>query len=170
MPGFCRAFFLLPIAMKNKTKKINGKAKQKLSVTEKQTEELPGYPLYPAGEDIMNKGKRLDVDLNEILENSQTIPANIPSSRISPEIETDKKESDLTKEDFQALGSDEIHSEGDDEILTNRLWPVDFVGADLDVPGSEQDDALEEIGSEDEENNIYSLGSENHTDLEEDRS
>lgn len=31
-------------------------------------------------------------------------------------------------------------------------------GSDLDIPGSELDDAQEDIGSEDEENNGYSLG------------
>ncbi|WP_206367081.1 hypothetical protein [Sphingobacterium sp. SGG-5] len=36
----------------------------------------------------------------------------------------------------------------------------------LDVPGAELDDDLEEIGSEDEENNYYSLGGDNHEDLE----
>ena len=40
---------------------------------------------------------------------------------------------------------------------------------DLDVPGSELDDAQEEIGSEDEENNYYSIGGDNHGDLEEDK-
>ncbi|MDD4972125.1 MAG: hypothetical protein PHT07_22080 [Paludibacter sp.] len=34
----------------------------------------------------------------------------------------------------------------------------------LDVPGSELDDLLEEIGSEDEENNYYSLGGDEHDD------
>lgn len=37
----------------------------------------------------------------------------------------------------------------------------------LDVPGAELDDASEAIGSEDEENNYYSLGGDNHDDLEE---
>lgn len=32
------------------------------------------------------------------------------------------------------------------------------IGEDLDVPGAELDDAMEKIGSEDEENNYYSLG------------
>jgi len=41
---------------------------------------------------------------------------------------------------------------------------------DLDIPGSELDDADELIGEEDEENNYYSLGGDNHEDLEEDRS
>lgn len=40
-------------------------------------------------------------------------------------------------------------------------------GDELDVPGSELDDAREDIGEEDEENNYYSLGGDNHEDLEE---
>ena len=40
---------------------------------------------------------------------------------------------------------------------------------DLDIPGSELDDTQEDIGSEDEENNYYSLGGDNHEDLEEDQ-
>jgi hypothetical protein len=44
----------------------------------------------------------------------------------------------------------------------------DVTGGDLDIPGSELDDDLEFIGSEDEENNYYSLGGDNHNDLEED--
>jgi hypothetical protein len=39
---------------------------------------------------------------------------------------------------------------------------------DLDVPGSELDDESEAIGHEDEENNYYSLGGDDHNDLEED--
>jgi hypothetical protein len=42
-------------------------------------------------------------------------------------------------------------------------------GVDLDVPGSELDDQQENIGSEDEENNYYSIGGDNHNDLEEDK-
>ena len=37
----------------------------------------------------------------------------------------------------------------------------------LDVPGSELDDAEEDIGEEDEENNYYSLGGDDHGDLDE---
>jgi hypothetical protein len=39
----------------------------------------------------------------------------------------------------------------------------------LDVPGAELDDENEFIGEEDEENNYYSLGGEDHDDLEEDQ-
>lgn len=38
----------------------------------------------------------------------------------------------------------------------------------LDVPGADLDDADEFIGEEDEENNYYSLGGDDHDDLEED--
>ncbi|MFZ4547028.1 MAG: hypothetical protein ACOYN4_06325 [Bacteroidales bacterium] len=40
-------------------------------------------------------------------------------------------------------------------------------GSDLDVPGAELDDDLEKVGSEDEENNYYSLGGDDHADLDE---
>jgi hypothetical protein len=43
------------------------------------------------------------------------------------------------------------------------------LGEDLDIPGVELDDADEAIGEEDEENNYYSLGGDNHDDLEEDK-
>jgi len=42
-------------------------------------------------------------------------------------------------------------------------------GNDLDIPGSELDDDKEKIGSEDEENNYYSLGGDDHNDLDEDK-
>ena len=43
----------------------------------------------------------------------------------------------------------------------------DVSGSDLDIPGSELDDELELVGSEDEENNYYSLGGDEHNDLDE---
>jgi len=42
-------------------------------------------------------------------------------------------------------------------------------GGDLDVPGAELDDQEEVIGSEDEENNYYSIGGDDHADLDEDK-
>jgi hypothetical protein len=45
----------------------------------------------------------------------------------------------------------------------------DMSGDDLDVPGSELDDKQEIVGSEDEENNYYSLGGDNHNNLEDDK-
>jgi len=50
---------------------------------------------------------------------------------------------------------DRVDNEGDPLNEGN-----DLAAEDLDVPGSEEDDADEEIGEEDEENNAYSLGGE----------
>ncbi|MCR9099948.1 MAG: hypothetical protein NXI25_08360 [bacterium] len=58
----------------------------------------------------------------------------------------------------QALGS-----------WNEKSFRADMSGDDLDVPGSELDDQQESVGSEDEENNYYSLGGDNHNDLEEDK-
>jgi hypothetical protein len=78
-------------------------------------------------------------------------------------------DADLNKEDFEALGPINLSMDGgDDEQLKHRSHPADFSGEDLDVPGAELDDEMEDIGTEDEENNIYSLGGDNHEDLEED--
>jgi hypothetical protein len=43
----------------------------------------------------------------------------------------------------------------------------EMTGEELDIPGADLDDEQEAIGSEDEENNFYSLGGENHHDLDE---
>lgn len=40
----------------------------------------------------------------------------------------------------------------------------DVSGGDLDVPGTELDDVQEEVGSEDEENNYYSIGGDMNND------
>lgn len=44
--------------------------------------------------------------------------------------------------------------------------PTETMEMNLDVPGAELDDAMENIGAEDEENNYWSLGGDNHEDLE----
>jgi hypothetical protein len=43
-----------------------------------------------------------------------------------------------------------------------------MTGNDQDITGSEPDNELEITGSEDEENNYYSLGGDDHNDLEKD--
>jgi hypothetical protein len=51
--------------------------------------------------------------------------------------------------------------------LNEKNFEEDMAVGDLDIPGSELDDAMEAIGSEDEENNHYSIGGDNHNNLEE---
>jgi hypothetical protein len=93
---------------------------------------LPGYPSYPADEDIYNNFK----------EETEVNPEDITS----------------TKSENETEASDSAKKRGRNNEKT---------GSDLDVPGSELDDALEEIGNEDEENNYYSIGGDAHLDLDE---
>jgi hypothetical protein len=96
--------------------------------------DLPGYPLYPANEDIFNKYKE--------------------EGAINPE--------DVSKP--KALNENDKSGKNNE-----KDFQEDVSGSDLDVPGSELDDEQENIGSEDEENNYYSLGGDDHNDLEEDK-
>ncbi|MEP7269457.1 MAG: hypothetical protein ABI844_17705 [Saprospiraceae bacterium] len=57
----------------------------------------------------------------------------------------------------------------DEKSWNEKEFKDDMSGDDLDVPGSELDDQQESVGSEDEENNYYSLGADYHEDLEEDK-
>ncbi len=94
--------------------------------------ETPGYPEYPAGEDIYSR-YREEADIN---------PEEI--SKLKDPIEP-AHEGTGNEKDFRN----------------------DHSGADLDIPGAELDDALEEVGSEDEENNYYSLGADGNASLDE---
>ncbi|SKB76169.1 hypothetical protein [Dyadobacter psychrophilus] len=73
-------------------------------------------------------------------------------------------DSDIDPEDISKVKS-EIELESDD--WNEKSFDDDLVGDDLDVPGSEYDDDDEMIGREDEENNYYSIGGDNHDSLEE---
>ncbi len=84
---------------------------------------------------------------------------SVPDPSDEAELFVKGTEADVTKEDIEALGPRDLSMDmGDDEDLKHRIYPVDFAGEDLDVPGSELDDEQEDIGSEDEENNSYSRG------------
>ncbi|MEY4541324.1 MAG: hypothetical protein RLZZ306_3081 [Bacteroidota bacterium] len=76
-----------------------------------------------------------------------------------------KEESDINPENPSRMkGSIEDVGEWNEKSFNE-----DMVGDDLDVPGSEMDNEQENNGMEDEENNYYSLGGDNHDDLEENR-
>ena len=64
-----------------------------------------------------------------------------------------KKEIDLDPED-------PTHKKSPNEkpsALNEKDFSDDKTGSDLDIPGAELDDEQEEVGSEDEENNYYSI-------------
>jgi hypothetical protein len=165
-------------ARKTLAKKLSRTSKPKAG----EQKDFPGYPLYPANEDIMNQGKRLEGNLDDEVLTGQSVNMKLSkggAETIDTEVVegaedqlklTAKNESDVTFEDLEALGPKDLSMDmGDDEQLKHRTRPVDFSAQDLDIPGSELDDEKEEIGSEDEENNSYSLGGDNHEDLEEPR-
>ena len=69
-----------------------------------------------------------------------------------------KEEKDIDPEDTSKLKTP-IEDLGE---LNEKDFEDDVTGSDLDIPGTELDDSMEDIGSEDEENNYYSLGGDNH--------
>lgn len=111
----------------------------KEQIEKEEINSYPGYPMYPASDDIFSKFRRdASVDPEEA--------AEMQDSMNKAKIQT------RNEQDFE-------------ENLAERY----SVGDGLDVPGSELDNKQENIGSEDEENNYYSIGGDNHVDLEEDQ-
>jgi len=138
---------------------------------ENSEKEFPGYPHYSATDDIYNQDiKELELNEEGITQPEQKTPQQ-PIEAASAENENEKSEADVTEEDLKIL-DDNLSADqgGEDDQLRFREAPVDMTAEDLDVPGSELDDAEENIGEEDEENNPYSIGGDRHEDLEENRS
>ncbi|MBA4168644.1 MAG: hypothetical protein H0X41_14055 [Chitinophagaceae bacterium] len=157
-----------------------------------ENEDLPGYPHYPSEEDILNPDNGLRKVRGDVegLANSNAISRRTATDRdISADIIEDRNddedevkivrgtEADVTREDLENLGDRNADQDmGDDEDIQGsaRVDNVDLDNDeleenDLDVPGDDQDDADENVGEEDEENNYYSLGGDNHENLEEDQ-
>ena len=140
-------------------------------------DEFPGYPHYPASEDIMNPAnslQRVPVDVENlaptgVLPNQAATKKSVSGDTGSSQQSDDEirivsgTEADVTKEDLRLLSA----TEGPYAPASNSAT---VTGEDLDVPGADADDPNEDIGEEDEENNYYSLGGDNHENLEEDPS
>jgi hypothetical protein len=77
-----------------------------------------------------------------------------------------KKEESIDPDNIYAKPADRDILKGNSE--NSKEFIEDLTGEDLDIPGAELDDDMENIGSEDEENNYYSLGGDNHNNLDED--
>lgn len=75
------------------------------------------------------------------------------------------KESDIDPEDISKKKTPvEINKISE---LNQKEFDEDMSGDDLDIPGLEFDDELESTGNEDEENRHYSIGGDDHNNLEE---
>lgn len=82
----------------------------------------------------------------------------------------DKYNANLTKDDLKALGDQQgnLKTElSDDTLLQNREKDVDFTGKDLDVPGRTLPKNRTHLKNKDEENQLYSQGSDTKDNLEE---
>jgi len=95
-----------------------------------------------------------------VLDNEDDTDVNAESNVTKAErkalLDAANKNPDVQDEDnLERAQLDNIDDDG--EMLNET---VNVSGSDLDVPGSEDDDANEEIGEEDEENNSYSLDGE----------
>ncbi len=95
-------------------------------------------------------------------------PQGYPVYPASEDIYTKfQKGKDIDPEDISK------NKESNKNVKTKTADEIDFYddesGSDLDIPGSELDDEQELVGNEDEENNYYSIGGDDHIDLEEDK-
>lgn len=102
--------------------------------------------------------KKSDEELNEKFSGYPTYPASEDIYNV------DKEETEIDPEDV----SQQKEYDKSEGKFNEKNFNQDKSGSDLDIPGSELDDDMEDIGSEDEENNGYSIGGDNHNDLEED--
>jgi len=106
-------------------------------------------------------------------------PAILPSQQEANEVENDlqgyplypdsediykkfKKERNVDPEDVSTFKEHEKIGK-----RNKKDFNEDMTGEDLDIPGTELDDEEEITGIEDEENDYYSLGGDDHIDLDE---
>ncbi len=100
------------------------------------------------------------------LEKKANDPIYVPYPPKEDIYNQEKEQSELNPEKPSELKS----LNENQETRNEKSFREDMSGDDLDVPGAELDDQQESIGNEDEENNYYSLGGDNHNDLDENNS
>ncbi|MDB5247214.1 MAG: hypothetical protein JWQ40_1608 [Segetibacter sp.] len=152
---------------------------------EKIDQDFPGYPHYPAKDDILNPGnsnERVDLDVENLTRSNTISPDHIRNIEGTPELQPDftqvpeeegediemvpGTDADVTAEDLMILGPRDGDMDMDeDEELRARGW-TPRTGRDLDVPDAdlEPEDSL---GQGDEENSYYSLGGDERENLRE---
>ena len=142
-------------------------------------QDFPGYPSHSPSEDITNQADQVEIgqSANPGADDEENIirePANKEPQDVAADVTEDDikmlsasdQNRDLEDEDLEEAKLDNTDNDGDP--LNEATGNYNRTGDSLDVPGSEDDDADENVGSEDEENNYYSLGGDNHENLEED--
>jgi len=124
-----------------------------------EVKDIPGQehvrPL-PPGEMADTTISSSDEEANELLDTDEVIltDKNLNVTNSERDLLQRSNESMATLDDEQLNIGDLDKTDDEGEMLNEKL---DRSGGDLDVPGSEEDDANEKIGEEDEENNSYSF-------------
>lgn len=172
-------------ATNNPDEVINTPDEVQESNDEKIDQDYPGYPHYPAEEDILdpeNENKRVVVDVENLTRSHNITSEHIKSIAGTPETEPDftvatedepddiqmvpGTEADVTAEDLLILGArDEDMDMGEDEELKARGWQP-MTGRDLDIPDADLA-GNDSLGQGDEENSYYSLGGDEMEKIEE---
>jgi hypothetical protein len=144
-----------------------------------EEKDFPGYPHYPAREDILNQpdAERVDVDVENLSRSNKQTSSALPDKSVKtpaadepPPAVGDMDDDTIVEGTDADVTEDDLVALGEQDADFGRREELAVTGDDLDVPGAEDDDPNEEIGEEDEENNYYSLGGDAHENLEEDKS
>jgi len=106
----------------------------------------------------MKKNPNLSLD-----DPNNSLPASLQYGPEDDIYNKNKKEQNINPDDKSVINESNL----EENVMNEKGFEDDLSGSDLDIPGAELDDQNEEIGEEDEENNYYSLGGDNHDDLEE---
>ena len=164
---------------------ISTPAEVEESNDEKIDQDFPGYPHYPAKDDILNPEnytERVDLDVENLTRSHNIRPDHIKNIEGTPEVEPDftqvpeeegedlemvpGTDADVTAEDLAILGPRDGDMDMDeDEDLKARGWQP-ITGKDLDIPDADLD-GKDALGQGDEENSYYSLGGDRMENLRE---
>lgn len=162
-----QSFFMKTIQSKDervKTDLSESKRDKDLLKPDEATLDLPEVKDIPGQEHIrpLPPGEMADTTISSADEEARELLNPDEDSLMDKNPNVTNSERDLlqrssesmaTLDDEQLNSGDLDKTDGEGELLNERS---DRSGSDLDVPGSENDDADEEIGEEDEENNSYS--------------
>lgn len=172
------------IPQNDPSKPMDSKKEVEQSNDAKTDQDFPGYPHYPAREDIMDERtgvQQVDMNVENLPSgrNATGVSQRFISEQDKKAEENENKEEEVAddEEDLDLKMGTEADVDDDDleilnstnaEIGTPQNVSNEDLNSDLDIPGSELDDESENIGEEDEENNYYSLGGDRHGSQEED--
>jgi hypothetical protein len=129
--------------------------------------DIPGQEYVtaaPLGELADDTASSEDEEADEIFENEESEDSTFVMGTEGDVTAEEKKDLQTADEDMPTTDEQNLrqasldNTDNENEALNEQGFGKDISGNDLDVPGSEEDDANEEIGEEDEENNPYSMG------------